>query len=424
MVSVTNLPSTRQRTRVLAPPNAQAAAQENLTRAFLTFTQAAGSLEKSYTQLQAEVTRLHAELQRTNCELERSVEENARVRAYLSRVLEKLPCGVLVVGAAEKIEIINPEARRLLQLDSQRTGGSSAQLPLSFAQSLREVTGSKPFLEQEHSIAGVSGNRVIGISRANVSEAEGSAGDIIWILRDVTEQKRIAAEREAARRSHALAEVATVLAHEIRNPLGSLELFAGLLADATAHMPETRQWITHLQAGLRGLSATVNNVLQFHSQPSAQMLLTDLGRLLNETVDFLRPLARQRGQQVKLENAIGQVSAQADANRLKQVFLNLSLNAFRAMPPGAELRVRMAWAPQFPGELAQIDFRDQGRGLAPELLERIYEPGFTTTPGSPGLGLSVCKSVIEQHGGEIRVHSKPQQGSTFSLFLPVSGVSA
>jgi len=424
VASVTNLPSTRQRTRVLATPDAQATAQENLTRAFLTFTQAAGSLEKSYTQLHGEVTRLHAELQRTNCELERSVEENARVRGYLSRVLESLPCGVLVVSAAEKIEIINPEACRLLQLDSQGTGGGSSRLPAAFAQSLHEISGSKPFLEQEHTIAGVSGNRVIGISRANVSEAEGGAGDIIWILRDVTEQKRIAGEREAARRSHALAEVATVLAHEIRNPLGSLELFAGLLADATAHMPETRQWITHLQAGLRGLSATVNNVLQFHSQPSAQMLSTDLGRLLNETVDFVRPLARQRGQQVKLENAIGQVSAQADANRLKQVFLNLSLNAFRAMPPGAELRVRMGWAPQFPGELAQIDFRDQGRGVAPELQERIYEPGFTTTPGSPGLGLSVCKSVIEQHGGEIRVHSKPQQGSTFSLFLPVSGASA
>jgi two-component system sensor histidine kinase FlrB len=216
-------------------PNDQATAQENLTRAFLTFTQAAGSLERSYTQLQAEVTRLHAELQRTNCELERSVEENARMRGYLSRVLESLPCGVLVVSATEKIEIINPEARRLFELDSQGSGGSGTELPLFFAQSLREAMGSKPFLEQEHSIAGVSGNRVIGISRANVSEAEGSAGDIIWILRDVTEQTRIAAEREAARRSHALAEVATVLAHEIRNPLGSLELFAGLLADATGN---------------------------------------------------------------------------------------------------------------------------------------------------------------------------------------------
>jgi signal transduction histidine kinase len=167
----------------------------------------------------------------------------------------------------------------------------------------------------------------------------------------------------------------------------------------------------------------VNNVLQFHSQPGAQMLPAELDRLVGDTVDFLLPLARQRGQQIKIENSIGKVSMNADANRLKQVFLNLSLNAFRAMPPGGKLGVRLGWAPQFPGGLVQIDFHDEGHGLAPELLERIYEPGFTTTPGSPGLGLAVCKKVIEQHGGEIRVKSKPQQGSTFSVFLPVSGAT-
>ena len=78
----------------------------------------------------------------------------------------------------------------------------------------------------------------IGILRANVSELADGQGDTIWIIRDITEQKRLASERE------------------IRNPLGSMELFAGLLADATAQMPETRPWVTHLQAGLRTLSST------------------------------------------------------------------------------------------------------------------------------------------------------------------------
>jgi signal transduction histidine kinase len=71
--------------------------------------------------------------------------------------------------------------------------------------------------------------------------------------------------------------------------------------------------------------------------------------------------------------------------------------------------------------LAQIDFKDEGRGIPGELLDRIFEPGFTTTAGSPGLGLAVCKKVVEQHGGEIRVESKPQQGATFSVLLPISG---
>lgn len=430
---MTNLPTSRQRLRGLSGPvgnremareAARGTAQENLTRAFLTFTQAAGSLENSYTQLQTEVGRLHQELQRANVQLDRSLEENARVRGYLSRVLESLPCGVVVAGSDGRTQIINPEARRLLQVPVQWTPETSAELPGNFEKLIAEVPKNSFFSEQEAPLPGTGGNRFIGILRANVSEGPEGAGDTIWIVRDITEQKRLASERETARRSRALADVATVLAHEIRNPLGSMELFTGLLADATAHLPETRQWVTHLQAGLRALSATVNNVLHFHGQPQAQMLPTELERVVSETMDFLQPLARQRGQQIAVNNAIGSIATNADANRLKQVFFNLALNAFRAMPPGGKLNVHLRWAPQFPGGLAQIDFQDDGRGIAGELLERIFEPGFTTTPGSPGLGLAVCKKVIEQHGGEMRVNSKPQHGTTVSLFLPVSGVNA
>src|SRR5208282_557337 len=121
MSSVPNLPRTRQGTRRAAMAGeSHVAAQESLTRAFLTFTQAAGSLEKSYTQLQAEVARLHVELQRANSELERTLEENARVRGYLARVMENLPCGVLVAGV-HGVQIINPEARRLLQVPADWT---------------------------------------------------------------------------------------------------------------------------------------------------------------------------------------------------------------------------------------------------------------------------------------------------------------
>jgi nitrogen fixation/metabolism regulation signal transduction histidine kinase len=240
------------------------AAQESLTRAFVTFTQAAGSLEKSYTQLQGEVARLHRELQCANSELERSLEENARVRAYLSRVLEDLPCGVLVVSTDGKLQIINPEARKLLQVSADWVSGEQSGLPETFAKLIAEIPANSFFSEQESVIPENGRNRTIGILRANVSEKTNENGDTIWIVRDLTEQKRVAAERETARRSNALAEVATVLAHEIRNPLGSMELFTGLLADATAQMPETRQWVTHLQAGLRALSATMTNVVDVY----------------------------------------------------------------------------------------------------------------------------------------------------------------
>jgi two-component system, sensor histidine kinase FlrB len=260
---VPNLPRPRQRTRGSSVTGEDhVAAQENLTRAFLTFTQAAGSLEKSYTQLQAEVARLHLELQRTNSELERTLEENARVRGYLARVVENLPCGVLVVSAKGALQIINPEARRLLEVPADWAPRNRSCLPPTFEAAIAEIPANSFLCEQETLVSGASGNRAIGILRANISKQADGVADTIWIVRDITEQKRVACEREAARKSLALAEIATVLAHEIRNPLGSMELFTGLLADATAHLPETRQWTTHLQAGLRGLSATTIDIVQ------------------------------------------------------------------------------------------------------------------------------------------------------------------
>jgi signal transduction histidine kinase len=182
--------------------------------------------------------------------------------------------------------------------------------------------------------------------------------------------------------------------------------------------------LNHLRAGLRSLSATVNNVLQFHMQGGVQLIPLELDRLLREVSEFLLPVARQRGQQIKYENSIGTVLVQADANRLKQVFLNLALNALRAMPPGGSLRFHLGWAPQYPGGLVRAVVHDEGRGIAPELLERIFEPGFTTTPGSPGLGLAVCKKIVEQHAGAIEVQSKPKEGTRFAIVLPVAGEKA
>jgi len=146
--------------------------------------------------------------------------------------------------------------------------------------------------------------------------------------------------------------------------------------------------------------------------------------MLREVAEFLLPVARQRGQQIKYANSIGSVVVPADANRLKQVFLNLALNALRSMPPGGALHFQLDWAPQYPGGLVRATVQDEGRGIAPELLERIFEPGFTTTPGSPGLGLAVCKKIVEQHAGAIEVQSKLKEGTRFAVVLPVAGEKA
>lgn len=419
-MSVTLIPQRKEHPHSVSR---DASAKRSLARAFQTFTHAADSLEKSYGQLQAEVLRLRFELERTNRDLATSLEENARMRRYLSHIIEELPCGVLVVDRHGGLRMVNPEARRLLQMATGDTSDTASFAPEALCKSLEELRSGSTQIEKEWLLKTSVGTWTIGLVCAVLGEGEGegSESESVFLLRDITEEKRLAAERETSRRRESLAEMATLLAHEIRNPLGSLELFAGLLADAASQQPDLRRWTDHIQAGLRSLSATVNNVLQFHSQPAPQLSTVNLGRLMRESVEFLRPLARQAGLRIDLQNSLGELEIPADAYRLQQVFFNLALNAFRAMSVGGTLCVRIAWADLSRLDDVRIDFEDMGRGIAPEHVQKIFEPGFTTQPGNPGLGLTVCRTVIEQHGGSISVTSEPGKGATFSLILPRVG---
>jgi signal transduction histidine kinase len=409
------------------PLNSQrAASRHSLAAAFQTFTTAAGSLERSYSYLQAEVLRLRFDLERTNRDLTASLEENASMRRYLARIVEGLPCGVVVVDSRRELRLMNPAARRLLSVEQDQEGSSSlALVPPPLRESMERSQRDRGSIDEEFTIETDRGPCVVGLTCAVLGEAgdAGSSGESVFLLRDVTEAKRQAAESELARRKESLAEMATLLAHEIRNPLGSLELFAGLLADAAVKQPELRRWTDHIQAGLRSLSATVNNVLQFHSQPAPQPSPVNLGRLLRESIDFLRPLARQSGLRIDFHNSVGELELPADPHRLQQVFLNLALNAFRAMSLGGTLLVRAQWQDPAASHEVLIDFEDTGKGIAPVHLPRIFEAGYTTQQGTPGLGLAVCRTVMEQHQGRIEVASEPGKGTTFSLILPRSAAS-
>jgi two-component system sensor histidine kinase FlrB len=261
----------------------------------------------------------------------------------------------------------------------------------------------------------------------------------VFILRDVSEAKKLEHDREHLRRQQALVEMSALLAHEIRNPLGSLELFAGLLAEANLE-GESRRWIEHVQAGLRTLSATVNNVLHLHNTPQPELASTDVGQLLDWAYDFLLPLAKQARVELQIINGLNGVSMHADRHRLEQVLLNLALNAFRSMPGGGWLSIRGTdcaaqagtphdgmkdaskkkdGAPR--GDGVEIVVRDTGPGIVPGDLPRIFDAGFSTRPGSSGLGLAVCRRILEQHGGSIEAESRPGYGATFRVRLPRNG---
>lgn len=387
-----------------------------LARAFESFTHVAGALENSYSQLQAEVSRLRQELERKNRDLEQSLAENQRTRAYLGSILEGLPCGVLVVDRNLRLQFANPEAKRLLVLSPMYTMKFAAPIPKSLRNVLGEILFAEPGSERLWDLETAEGPRSIAVTCALLTEHPASRGELVFIMRDTTEQRRLQWERETSRRMQALAEMTALLAHEIRNPLGGLELFAGLIGNATRDQKEVGEWVVHLQAGLRALSATVNNVLQFYTQAPLRTVPVNLSKLLADTVEFLRPLALQRAMGIELVNSHQEIWLSADAHRLQQVFFNLTINALRAMSPGGSLVLRVLAEGQGRGR-AVVEFEDQGAGIPSENLDKIFKPGFTTG-ASPGLGLAVCQRIVEQHQGTMDVRSVVGQGTTFRLSFP------
>ena len=389
-----------------------------LAQAFEAFTATADSLQNSYGLLQSEVGRLRQELELRNRDLAHSLAENEQMRARLGHILENLPCGVLVLSPRLDLRYANDVARRLLA-SAAAASDSVSPIPASLRRLLKQIVSETCGAEREWVLGEDKDAVFVSVSSALMPRTAEPRQELIFILRDVTEQKRLEEEREVSRRMRALAEMTALLAHEIRNPLGSLELFAGLIKDATQEDLEVSQWMVHLQAGLRALSATVNNVLHFYTQAPLETVPVDLVKLLTDTVEFLQPLALQRGMRINWTKPEESISISADQHRLQQVFFNITINAFRAMSAGGTVTVRLGVEQKGGRHLAQVSFEDQGSGISKENLARIFDAGFTTNRQSPGLGLAVCKRVIGQHDGTLEVSSVEGRGTTFILSFPV-----
>jgi len=391
----------------LFSPQVLQPAEGVLSEAFSSFISAANTLERSYSDLQEEVGRLRLELQESNCDLERSLRENARMSNWLSGIVESLPCGVIVLDEAGAPKLRNQEAMRL-------TAGTDARSMRIFSDALRNAADR----EQEYEIPNAKGGYAISVRRAPLAGGSTVQKESVIIVREITEQKRLEKEREKNRKMQALAEISAMLAHEIRNPLASMELFASLLGDSLPHQSEESEWLQQIQAGLRLLSATVNNVLQFYSEVRVQLFPVQLSDLIKTTISLLNPIARQHQVEIVFEPEVTHGTIDGDSHKLQQVFFNLAVNAFRATAPGRKLTIVVNQRDA--GTLA-VEFRDQGCGIAEEEINRIFQPGYSGSNKGPGLGLAVCKRIVEQHGGRLSVLSARGVGSTFTLEFPVIG---
>jgi two-component system sensor histidine kinase FlrB len=394
------------------------------TDTFSAFISAANRLEQSHRELHTEVRYLRTQLEERNRALAASVLEAEKMRAALRNILNALPCGVAVIENQTKdIVLLNPKACSLLGVPPM----GSVQLqdfPFQIQQmiaSLHEVPRQEDEIEFCLEVEGTKRCLAVRYTEMSFTSDENNganASQTILILRDVTGQKQIEQERESSRHMLALAEIATVLAHEIRNPLGSLELIAGILWKDSGLNDQSKQWVRYLQAGIRSLSATVNNVLQIHSLGTLSLSVVKLEQILKDAVEFARPLIEQAGLSLTLLGDLTEIKIEADAIALQQVLLNLTRNAIHHTRASGEIVVSSTVENSENGKIVIVSFSDTGSGIAPEDLPNIFEAGFSTGQ-TPGLGLTICKRIVEQHKGKITVQSEIDAGTTFRMEFPI-----
>ena len=390
-----------------------------LAYAFSEFISASALLEASYRDLQQEVAQLSGELAKRNAELTRSIEENDRMRATLEQIIDSMPCGVLVLDKGATIVRINPEGRRLLGAGSGRSR-TLAALTLQTGIDFEQMAAASEDADSEVCLAAKAGKRWLAIGRRalNLGAAVAPAASLrsIWILRDITAQKQAEQEREKARRATVLAEISTILAHEIRNPLASLELFAGLIAEQGDE--GTAPWVAHLRAGIRTLSGTVNNVLSLYSAGTLSMTSLDLAACVESGVAFVQPIADQAGVVLRLTKPEETLRVRGNEDGIRQILLNLTRNAIRHTPQTGHVEVTLRRISRSGAARAVVVVRDTGCGITDEAMEHLFEAGYSVNGATPGLGLAVCRQLMTQHDGTIQVSSRVGQGSEFQLEFP------
>lgn len=252
---------------------------------------------------------------------------------------------------------------------------------------------------------------------------DGNRGQIVTLV-DATE----AAEAERTlRRSESLAAVGqatTQVAHEIRNPLGSIRLGVSMLRDSVSDQ-DALNTIELVERGIKHLNKLVVDVTQFSRQKALERSAVDLHESLERSIDLVSDKIAEKNANVEKLFARRAIIGQWDAYQLRQVFVNVIANAIDASDENASVRISTELLnigdgngqPRKP--YARIKIADEGKGMDKTTRERIFEPFYSTKKRGTGLGLAIVKQIVEQHGGKINVASEPGKGSEFSIDLPI-----
>ncbi len=364
-------------------------------------SEASSQLASAYAELQGRVDRLAGELAVANGELRRQYLEKEALSERLRLLLDALPGAIIVLDGGGRVIEANPTAASWL-------GDTliGAQWAAVAAARLVAVPGA-----QEWQLGDPGRGRRVTLSESPLD----AAGGRILLLNDITEAVRLRQELEQHKRLSAMGEMAAGLAHQLRTPLATALLHTANLARPDLSDADRRRFSERVRERLRHLERMIQDMLLFvRGQPAVEARV-DVDDMLFEAVQTIEPQMQLAGLSLRRPSDPTGAQVRGDRKALVGAVLNLLENALQATPAGGEVAVSAANGEGW----VRIAVRDTGPGMEPDLLQRVFEPFFTTRQEGTGLGLAIVRSVAAAHGGEVDVSSEPGRGCEFVIRLPV-----
>ncbi|NIO03594.1 MAG: PAS domain S-box protein [Proteobacteria bacterium] len=407
-----------------------------LKEAFSIFDIATARLEKSHQDLEKRIKSLDRALEEKNRELEKNLEETERVRSYLQNILESLNSGVMVLDSSGRVTTVNDAVQIITGFDSDEiTGKNLSDLGIfddCFMETLKRIMANPTQgCNCEMQVMQKDGQSVrVNLSSSPMKNSQNRISGRVIVFQDIERLKALEEQAQRTGRLSAMGEMAARIAHEIRNPLGSIELFASLLKRELEG--DRKRLAEHLINGVKTLNTILTNLFYFFRGPlEAVRIEMDLHRFLSDFLEEMTHVTEKNRVTIRRDFSREAFTLRGDPELLKQLFLNLLLNAIQAMPDGGEIRISTRLIreqveilrPKFtdppPAGFLEVRVSDLGSGIPKEIQSRIFDPFFTTRDTGAGLGLATAHNIMEAHGGMIRVVSGKQQGATFLMTFPL-----
>ena len=346
------------------------------------------------------------------------------------RIFEGSKDTIIIADCDGLIQDINPSGLEMLKCNDKKRLLNSVSLNDLFRTHEEYVDFIKKMQQQgyvkeyETKLRTTDGAEIDVLITANFrTDEEGKVCGYEAIIKDITTWKRFQEQLKEADRLASIGEMAAGLAHEINNPLGIIMGYTGILLKETAEDDPRRADLEIIYKNAEACKKIVEDLLKFSRKTETKPQQTDINLLITDVIDFLSYKFEEKDVVVHRELDPSLPEIMVDAEKIRQVFINMLLNAYQAVGDGGQIWLRT----YLNGEnRVIIELEDNGCGIPPEHRGRIFEPFFTTKePGEgTGLGLSVSYGIIKEHGGEIIVNSTPGEGTIFIIELPVLEVKS